>query len=371
MAGKSFIKLGQVGIGTQTTTERNAGVSTATGTIVYNVTDGALQFWDGASWRDLSSSLSSSGGVKDTAGRSGYVVHTFTSSANFSWSGGPISDCEYVVIGGGGAGGDYAGPYPGYNAAGSGGGAGGMRSGTFTLPSAGTDIPLTIGSGGASSVTATPWTGANNAPAANKAQPGTPTTLPSSVGISGGIVSQGGGRGGTGNAGPHPGTPSTYAADPGGSGGGAVRDVHTTAGSGNRVVGTSTPAPSQGSTGGPYNGPDGHGGGGGGAGSTGGAATSSGPGGSGSSTSITGSSKTHAGGGGGGAGNNPTTPGPGTAGGGNGGATGDAGSDASISSGAGYGSGGGGAGRGGETPAPSEPGGSGNGGVIIIAIPTA
>ena len=371
MAGKAFIKLGQTGIGTQTTTERNAGVSTAVGTIVYNVTTDGMQIYNGTAWKDVTTSLTSSGGTKDTSTRSGYILHTFTSDGNFTWSGGPVSDCEYVVIGGGGAGGDYAGPYPGYNAAAGGGGAGGMRSGTFTLPSAGTNIPLTIGAGGVSQVTTTPWTGTNNAPAANKAQPGTPSTLPSGVGISGGIVSQGGGRGGVGNAGPHPGTPSTYAADPGGSGGGAVRDVHTTAGSGNRVVGTSTPAPSQGNTGGPYNGPDGHGGGGGGAGGNGQPATSNGPGGSGSSTSITGSSKTHAGGGGGGAGNNPTTAGEGIAGGGNGGATGDAGSDASISSDAGYGSGGGGAGRGGSTPAPSENGGSGNGGIIIIAIPTA
>ena len=243
MAGKSFLKLGQTGIGTQTTTERDAGISTATGTLVYNVTTEGVQFFDGTSWKDLSSTLTSSGGTKDTAGRSGYIVHTFTSDGNFTWSGGPVSDCEYVVIGGGGAGGDYAGPYPGYNAAAGGGGAGGMRSGTFTLPSAGTNIPLTIGAGGVSQVTTTPWTGTNNAPAANKAQPGTPSSLPSSV-ISGGIVSQGGGRGGTGNAGPNPDTPTTYAADPGGSGGGAVRDVHTTAGSGNRVVGTSTPAPS-------------------------------------------------------------------------------------------------------------------------------
>ena len=39
MAGKSFIKLGSVGVGTQTTTERNAGVSTATGEMIFNVTD--------------------------------------------------------------------------------------------------------------------------------------------------------------------------------------------------------------------------------------------------------------------------------------------------------------------------------------------
>ena len=85
----------------------------------------------------------------------------------------------------------------------------------------------------------------------------------------------------------------------GGSGGGAARDVHTTAGEGNKVTSTST-APSQGNDGGPYNGLDGHSGGGGGAGGAGNGAAQHGHGGDGSSTSITGCSKTHAGGGGGG-----------------------------------------------------------------------
>ena len=47
MAGKSFIKLGQAGIGTQTTTERTAGVSTVTGTMTYDVTTGQLLVYSG------------------------------------------------------------------------------------------------------------------------------------------------------------------------------------------------------------------------------------------------------------------------------------------------------------------------------------
>ena len=47
MAGKAFIKLGQTGIGTQTTTERNAGVSTVTGTMTYDVTTDQLLFYGG------------------------------------------------------------------------------------------------------------------------------------------------------------------------------------------------------------------------------------------------------------------------------------------------------------------------------------
>ena len=370
MAGKAFIKLGQSGIGTQTTTERDAGIGTAVGTMTFNVTTGSLEIYTASNaWDSVTSSFDTTGGTKDTTSRSGYNVHTFTSDGNFTWSGGPISNCEYVCIGGGGAGGDYAGPYPGYNSGAGGGGAGGMRSGTFPLPGSGSNIPITVGSGGASNVSSSGSYAPQ--PSGNKAQSGGPSVIPSDL-VSGSINSYGGGCGSTGNAGPGPQTPNTRAGQNGGSGGGAARDVHTTAGEGNKVTETSTPAPSQGNDGGPYNGPDGHGGGGGGAGGAGnGAAQHGHGGGSGSSTSITGSSKTHAGGGGGGAGNNPTNAGPGTAGGGNGGTTGNEGGDASISSDAGYGSGGGGAGRGGETPHPSEPGGSGNGGVIIIAIPTA
>ena len=62
-----------------------------------------------------------------------------------------ISNCEYVCIGGGGAGGDYAGPYPGYNSGAVGGGAGGMKW-NFPSSGSGSNIPITVGSGGASNV---------------------------------------------------------------------------------------------------------------------------------------------------------------------------------------------------------------------------
>ena len=43
MAGKSFLKLGQTGIGTQTTAERTAGVSTATGTTTFDTNNDVFE----------------------------------------------------------------------------------------------------------------------------------------------------------------------------------------------------------------------------------------------------------------------------------------------------------------------------------------
>jgi hypothetical protein len=45
--GNSFIGPRSIGIGSTTTTGRNAGVGTAKGTIIYNDDTGTLQFYDG------------------------------------------------------------------------------------------------------------------------------------------------------------------------------------------------------------------------------------------------------------------------------------------------------------------------------------
>jgi len=306
----------------------------------------------------------STGGTVSTA-RTGYRVHTFTPSTPsvFQWNAASsIPGVEYLVIGGGGAGGDSFMPFPGYNSGGGGGGAGGMRSGTLTLPSSGS-FSISVGSGGQSSVTSFPQ------PPAVFAQPGTATSANFPTGT---ITSEGGGRGGAGNAGGGGAgqEPKSYPAANGGSGGGAVRDLFNTAGTGNRVAGTSTPVPAQGNNGGGYTGPDGHGGGGGGAGGGGGSYN----GGDGSSSSITGTSLTYAGGGGGGSGSSPNSPGSGGPGGGGagGGDTSPGGDASSTAPGENYGAGGGGGGRGASYPGPSMiRGGSANPGVVIIAVPTA
>ena len=63
---------GGVGIGTTDTTGRNAGVSTATGQMIYNTTTGAVEVWNGSEWDTLSNlSFSATGGTEDTSSRPG------------------------------------------------------------------------------------------------------------------------------------------------------------------------------------------------------------------------------------------------------------------------------------------------------------
>ena len=79
MAGKAFIKLGQSGIGTQTTTERDAGIGTAVGTMTFNVTTGSLEIYTASNaWDAVTSSFDTTGGSKDTSS-SCTVTVTFSS----------------------------------------------------------------------------------------------------------------------------------------------------------------------------------------------------------------------------------------------------------------------------------------------------
>ena len=145
--------------------------------------------------------ISATGGTTATPGN-GYKYHFFTSSGSFVVSNGPGS-IDYIVIGGGGAGGSYRG---------AGGGAGGVNSNWPGFPGSNADenytvspgtYPVTVGTGGNS----TPTVGNQgndsvfNAPNVN-----------SGVTITG--TGGGGGGGRSSNDGNHiPGTP-------GGSGGG-------------------------------------------------------------------------------------------------------------------------------------------------------
>ena len=83
-------------------------------------------------------SVSVSGGTAIPDGS--YTIRVFTSPGTLSISGGTL-DVEYLVVGGGGAGGSGGGP------GGGGGGAGGMLSGSgYTLPA--DDHSITVGDGG-------------------------------------------------------------------------------------------------------------------------------------------------------------------------------------------------------------------------------
>ena len=345
VVGSSFIRNNSIGLGQTTTTGRNAGVSTAQGTLIFNSDTGSVQVYNGNAWRDVGKeAINATGGlineyVDSTNGKI-YRAHIFTSSGFFTVpSAPPSATVDYLVVAGGGGGGGGAAD----SVRGGGGGSGGFRTGSgipvSTTPGS---YAITVGSGG------------NGAPTFNVAgSNGTPSIFST-------ITSQGGGLGGSSD---------TYSGTNGGSGGGGGtgNTVPSTGGTGNRETGTSTPAPTQGNNGGngvsyiPNNTAS-SGGGGGGAAQIGsnGSGGVGGNGGNGTTSSITGISTTYAGGGGGGGG---TTGG--SAGSGGGGAGGTA---AAVGSNGVVATGGGGGGGASPNPDPGGPrrGGSGGSGIVVV-----
>ena len=337
---------GNLNLNNVTTTGRNAGVSTASGAVIFNTTDGIVEVYNGTGWDQLSNVFSATGGTKDTNSRSGWAVHTFTSPGTFTVQG-PDKSGEYLVVGGGAGGG---------NGSGGGGGAGGFRLNTsYTLTPG--SYAVVVGGGGAGGGT-----------------PGWPqSAVPGSNGTDsefGTIISAGGGGGG-----------GYFSSGISGASGGGASFRDQTGGSGNVYSPTSPrhpgPAPGQGNAGGkatPSSYDEG-GGGGGGAGGAGSNATpspttgnaSGGPGGNGSPSSITGTNTTYAGGGGGGI-MRASTGGTGGPGGGGNGTSGPADGTAGTAN---TGGGGGGGGRSDQTPPGPSAGLAGGSGIVIIAYPTA
>jgi len=121
-AADGSLEVGGFTFENKTTAQRNAGVSTAIGAVIYNSTDNVVQVYTGTKWDQLSNTFIASGGTLDTTSRSGYNVHTFTSPGTFTVSAGN-KDIEYLVIAGGASGGGIYG----------GGGAGGYRTGTLPV----------------------------------------------------------------------------------------------------------------------------------------------------------------------------------------------------------------------------------------------
>lgn len=254
-----------------TTAERPG--SPTTGMVRYNTTSSVVEYYNGTTWYA--------------------VVGTNVTPT-----------VEYLVVGGGGAGGRS--PLQGY---GGGGGAGGFRTATGFAVSSGSAITVTVGAGGTGGGSSTPTSGSNSVFSTITAAgggSGNTVTTNGSAGVAGG--SGGGGTGGGGGAGN---TPST--------------------------------SPSQGNNGASGT-TAGNGGGGGGAS----AAGSSQNGGAGTASSISGSSVTYAGGGGGG------SNGTGGAGGGASAANGGAAGTANTGGG------------GGADSAANVTGGAGGSGVVII-----
>ena len=180
---------GSVGIGTTTTAGRNAGVSTATGTISFNATKNVLQVYNGTEWRTV----------------------TTTSDNAF--------EISYLVIGGGGAGGGS------WRAGGGGAGeyrtnygsdpqGGGQSSGDVLSLMIGTAYSIVIGAGGAGSGDSIGADGANSVFASITSNGGGGGAKYETVGSPGGSGGGGGGHTGTTRAG---GASDTYGYD-GGSG---------------------------------------------------------------------------------------------------------------------------------------------------------
>ena len=342
--GDTFIRRGAVGLGTTSTVGRNAGVGTAIGTLIYNATTSAVQFYSPVGWITLASAFVSTGGTKTTSGST--TIHTFNSTDTLVIEGGPKS-ADYLIVAGGGGGSNGGG------VGGGGGGAGGFRTGSGTLELITGTYTMTIGAGGVAGISGV-----------SVATRGIPSFI-SSPGISS-ITSQGGGAGGGASNSFTPGT------NPGGSGGGGT---HPDAPAIPRGFGLnpSTPAPviatfptyTPGITEG-NNGADAtdvwEGGGGGGAG---GAAPSV-NGGTGSTSSISGSPVTYGGGGGGGRNTWQGGGSAGTGGAGGGGPGGNRTGPGSENPGtAGTANRGGGGGGGGLSV-----GAAGGSGIIIISYPT-
>ena len=320
--GDKFISSSGVGIGTTTTTGRNAGVGTVAGTLIYNATAQQLEVFDGSQWiGGLKSPLSATGGTKDTTSRTGYAVHTFTGSAEtFDVIGGDTDTTVEIMLVGGGAGGGRS---PNYQ--GGGGGAGALVYKTGVPVSVGS-YPISVGGGGASDSNGTPTTGLSyTAPGGGHG---------ASEGPGGNRPAESGGSGGGGSWPGLPGASGTGAT--GGSGDSTTPDA-----------GFGHPAGNGAGSGGSPNSYSGAGGGGAGASSSNASSSNGTPGGNGLAYTITGSSTTYAGGGGGSHRSGTSYPG-GTGGGGA--------SDTDATDG----TGGGGGNRA-----------SGGSGVVIIAYPTA
>jgi hypothetical protein len=365
--GQSFIRNNQVGLGATTTTGRDAGIGTALGTLIYNVTTQSLEFFNGTNWTSVTS-FSATGGTETTVGST--RVHTFTGTGPFTVITGQKTNTSILIIGAGGAGGGRGG-----NDGSGGGGAGALYYSTSLTLNPGS-YTVTIGGGGAGVGPAAQGNSGNS----------------SSFNFSLPLSAAGGGGGGA------EGPTAFRDGAPGGCGGGAggYGEIYvggTGSGATGGSNGTVSPAAGWGNPGGrnlttPERSasPNTHNNGGGGGGGAGSAGMSgkqpvtlptqydmtplSGNGGNGLAYTISGSSVYYAGGGGCGGNSHPATnDNPGAYGGLGGGGNGGGGPLGAATSGTSNRGGGGGGAQGTNSPAPDHNSGSGGSGIVIIAYP--
>ena len=91
-----------VGIGSYTTTQRDAIAYLQAGTLIFNNSTGTVQVWDGSAWTNLTEQFSASGGTKTTSGSK--TIHTFTGNGTFTVTSNSANVRAFIVGGGGGAG---------------------------------------------------------------------------------------------------------------------------------------------------------------------------------------------------------------------------------------------------------------------------
>ena len=352
-----------VGIGSYTTTQRDAIAYLQAGTLIFNNSTGTVQVWDGSAWTNLTEQFSASGGTKTTSGSK--TIHTFTGNGTFTVTSNSANVRAFIVGGGGGGGGRGGND-------GSGGGGGGLVRFVTAIPVSPSpgSYPIVIGGGGAS-----------RGPGTNGGDGGSSSAF--------GNTSPGGGGGGSES-------PSPRAGRPGGSGGGAggYSGGGTATGTGDPGAPTDTDLETDGNT--PSNGwgndggtneyPGGmnYGGGGGGGAQHYGMPgknpnsvptqyamhTYSGNGGNGVGYSISGSPGHYAGGGGCGGNGHHGNNGPGSYGGRGGGGNGGGGPFGSANSGTSGTGGGGGGASASNSPAPNHNSGGGGSGIVIIDYDT-
>ena len=132
-----------VGIGSYTTTQRDAIAYLQAGTLIFNNSTGTVQVWDGSAWTNLTEQFSASGGTKTTSGSK--TIHTFTGNGTFTVTSNSANVRAFIVGGGGGGGGRGGND-------GSGGGGGGLVRFVTAIPVSPSpgSYPIVIGGGGAS-----------------------------------------------------------------------------------------------------------------------------------------------------------------------------------------------------------------------------
>lgn len=210
---KAFIQGHSVGLGTTTRAGRDAGIGTATGTLImiddgiapresqFQVYEGNSRGWVGIQTEKLTT-FNATGGTKTTDGS--YTYHLFTASGSFVTEGDSMA-CEALVIGGGGAGGTVS--LPAADAKSAGGGGGGAAVGPVGTLAAGT-YTVTVGEGGAVN-TSYPTGGTGGSGGTSVFAPGQPYAITATGGGGGGFNTfqgSGSGAGGSGSGGTTNGT---------------------------------------------------------------------------------------------------------------------------------------------------------------------